>query len=106
MTQSYLQGLEEHWGQMYEEMAKDAASGGLLQEPANTLSLMPDQGVCGRDSGAKPIRQEPLVKESMTLFFSGPCHLGLTHILLRLLSFPLGSRGTGLADLLRMPAME
>lgn len=33
-------------------------------------------------------------------------HLGLTHILLRLLSFPLGSRGTGLADLLRMPAME
>lgn len=39
MTQSYLQGLEEHWGQMYEGMAKDA-SGGLLQEPANTLSLM------------------------------------------------------------------
>lgn len=71
MTQSYLQALEEHWGQMYEEMAKDA-SGGLLQEPANTLSLMPALDVCGRDCGAKPVRQEPHVKESRTLFFSGP----------------------------------
>lgn len=71
MTQTYLQGLEEHWGQMYEETTKDA-SGGLLQEPANTLSLMPAQGVCGRDSGAKPLRQKPRVKGSMALFFSGP----------------------------------
>lgn len=56
---------------MYEETTKDA-SGGLLQEPANTLSLMPAQGVCGRDSGAKPVRQKPRVKGSMALFFSGP----------------------------------
>lgn len=58
--------MEEHWGQMCEEMAGDA-SGGLLLEPTNEYPvLMPAQGAHGRDSGAKPVRQESQAKESMT----------------------------------------
>lgn len=62
MTQSHLQGLEEHWGQKCEQMARDA-SGGLLLEPVPDAS---SRYKWKETVEVNLVRQESHVKENMT----------------------------------------